>query len=98
MRTAAKIALIYPDGEKEFYSDCVIEDSLLPDLAFTGTHMLTEVRERVLTNIGYKIVTMPVLPPKESTPEEKAESLSNFFGVPWRDREGVMHNDVGRQG
>lgn len=83
MRTAPKIALIYPDGSKEFYSDCVIEDSLLPDLSFTGTHMLTEVRERVLTNIGYKIVTMPLTPDENKALVNKAiEDMEN--AIPWR--------------
>lgn len=59
-RPLPKIKLIYPDGAIEWYRDCEIDSSLIPDLSFTGTHTMSECREKILTNLAYKIISEPV--------------------------------------
>lgn len=54
-----RICLIYPNGDREWFNDCEIEDSLIPDLSFTGTSVNREKRERIVTNCTYTIVKPP---------------------------------------
>jgi len=55
-----RVCLYTPDGTPEWYSDCVISDSLIPDLSFEGTRVDNGYRVRVVTSLAYKIERDPV--------------------------------------
>ena len=55
-----KVCLYAPDGTQLWYQDCVINDSLIPDLSFEGTDVITERRVRIVTSLAYLIVRDPV--------------------------------------
>jgi hypothetical protein len=66
MTPLPRIALYTPDGEPEFYENCVINDSLIPDLSFEGEPVGTGRRIRMVTNLAYKII-------RDSDPREDLE-------------------------
>lgn len=80
-----RIKLIYPDGSTEWYSFCTIEDSLIPDLSFTGTSINSGKVERVVTNLAYKIVTEPTPAPPEVLDLHANAVLADLSNaIPWR--------------
>ena len=77
-----RVKLIYPDGAIEWYDDCAIEDSLIPDLSFVGKRVDSGELERVVTNLAYKIVR-----PAESDAEALQRECSEIVkkaAIPWR--------------